>query len=148
MQRERKAKNFIRKPVYPGGPSAMRALISKNLRYPAQALEQKTEGTVRLRYTIDHSGKVIDTQIIAGIGHGCDEEADRLVRMLRFDVPKNRGVKVQFHHNINIHFRLPKQKKVTQKVSVQYQYTTQPSSSSPSYQYTLTIPKKPPAGEN
>ena len=31
MQRERKAKNFLPTPVYPGGPKAMKEFIAKKL---------------------------------------------------------------------------------------------------------------------
>jgi len=51
---------------------------------------------------------VIDTKIITGLSHGCNEEADRLVRLLSFKVPKNRGFKGFFHKDLHIHFKLPK----------------------------------------
>jgi TonB family protein len=127
MKKEKKAKHFIRKPVYEGGVAAMKEFVRKNLRYPKEALEKKVEGTVHLRYTINHKGKVIDTRIISGIGHGCDEEAMRLVREMTFRVPKNRKIRVQFHKTIHIHFRLSEQKpkpvqQAEQASSFQYQY--------------------------
>lgn len=151
MKKERRDKNFIKKPIYPGGPAAMRTFIKENLKYPKTALEKKIEGTVSLKYTIDHNGKVIDTHIIAGIGHGCDEEAARLARLLKFEVPKTRGVKVQFHKDLHVHFRLPKVKQSPQQqVTTQYVYTTTPKSNTkpepakepakkPVVTYTITI---------
>ncbi len=124
MQKEKKEKNFIKKPIYEGGAKAMKAFIAKHLKYPPEALAQKTEGTVYLKYSIDHKGKVIDTQVISGIGHGCDEEAKRLVGKLEFKVPKNRGVKVLFHKNIQIHFHLPKV--APKQTTTQLQYTLIP----------------------
>ena len=82
MKKERKGKHFIKKPIYKGGPSALKQFISQQMQYPKEALAQKKEGTVLIRYTINHLGKVVDTKIISGIGFGCDEEADRLVRLL------------------------------------------------------------------
>jgi hypothetical protein len=38
-------------------------------------------------YTVDYKGKVTEAGIIAGIGHGCDEEALRIVRSMQFKVP-------------------------------------------------------------
>ena len=107
MQREKKDKHFIKKPFYEGGLSAMRAFISKNLAYPEEAREKQIEGTVHIRYTIDRTGAVIGTKVIAGIGHGCDEEASRVVRMLKFHAPKNLVQNIKFHKTIQIHFRLP-----------------------------------------
>ncbi len=139
MQKERKDKNFIKKPVFPGGITAMRNVIRENLKYPQQALEKRIEGTVTLKYTIDHKGSVVETHVIAGLGYGCDEEAERVVRLFKFEVPKTRGVKVTFHKDIHVHFRLPKSKPV-QKLTPQYTYISTPTKPSGSgYSYTITI---------
>lgn len=123
MHKERKDKHFIKKPIYEGGLKSMRAFISQHKKYPKDALDNKVEGTVYLKYTIDYKGNIIDTKVIRGLGHGCDEEAERVVRLLKFKVPKNRGVKVKFYKNIQIHFRLPK-KKEKPKQQITYSYTT------------------------
>jgi len=132
MKKERKNKHFIKKPVYDGGLKAMRAFISQNKKYPKEALENKVEGTVYIKYSIDHKGKVIDVKVIKSLGHGCDEEAIRVVKLLKFQVPKNRGVRVKFNKNIQIHFRLPKQKTPPQK----------PKTQSTQYAYSITPTKK------
>jgi|AntRauTorckE5430_2_1112549.scaffolds.fasta_scaffold03291_2 protein TonB len=147
MQREKKDKHFIKKPVYPGGPQALRQFIAKNLQYPKTALKEKLEGTVVLKYTIDHEGRVTEANVVSGIGKGCDEEAIRVTKLLKFQVPKLPGkkTKVVFHNKLKVHFRLPKAKE--QLSGVQYQYTT-PTKTSPEEQeaapskiksYTYTI---------
>lgn len=98
----------------------MKKFIAESLRYPKEALENKTEGTVYVNYTVGKKGHVTEAKVVSGIGHGCDEEALRLVKLLRFEVPKNRGLRVLFHQNIQIHFRLPKAK--NKSVSIQYNY--------------------------
>ncbi len=140
MKKEKKDKHFIKKPYYEGGISAMRAFIRQHLQYPKAALQAKIEGTVHIRYTINHKGKVVATKIIAGIGHGCDEEAVRLVELLEFIAPKNRNIKAIFHKTIQIHFRLPEQEKST----IQYNYTTtktpkKPKPKSKGKSYIITI---------
>ena len=131
MKKERKPKHFIKRPVYPGGLKAMREFISKELKYPEEALELGKEGVVRIKYDIDYKGNVFDTHILSGMGYGCDEEAERIVRLLKFEVEKTRKVKVVFHKSIQIRFKLPvvkKQKKKKPKpsiiTSVQYNYVT------------------------
>ena len=126
MQKEKKDKHFIHKPKYPGGMAAMRKLIRENLKYPKEALENKIEGTVVVKYDIDYKGTVVDAKIIAGIGHGCDEEAIRLVHLFKFEVAKNRKYRVRFHKDIHIHFRLPK-KKPRAKGPTSISYTVTPS---------------------
>ena len=144
MKKERKPESFLRKPTYKGGPSAMRKFIGQNLRYPAGAKAQKIEGTVRLRMDISHEGKVIGTKILSGLGHGCDEEAERVVKLLKFEVPKLRKIRATFHKTMNIHFRLPK-KKEQDSPNTSIQYTITPakpaeqkdSEGSSGYEYTI-----------
>ncbi len=133
MQKERKDKHFIKKPIYEGGPKAMKAFIGKHMRYPKEAMENKTEGTVHIKFDINHLGEVTDTKIISGLGHGCDEEAARLVKLLKFQVPKNRGVRVIFHKTLQIHFRLPQSqptlpKSRPQQAAGQFVYQVVPTS--------------------
>ena len=153
MQKERKDKHFIKKPIYKGGKKALKDFITQSLQYPKEALAAKVEGTVIVKYTVNYLGKVIDSKVISGLGHGCDEEAQRVVKLLTFDVPTNRGVKVLHHLNIQIHFKL--KKVVQQKTStsppanVQYNYviTSTPSKKDepkeakpkPAYKYTVKV---------
>jgi protein TonB len=80
------------------------------------------EGTVRVRYEINYEGKVVSTKILSGVGHGCDEEAIRLIKLLKFEVPKHRKMKVAFHKTTNIHFRIPKVQPKAQTKTITYQY--------------------------
>lgn len=147
MKKSKQAKNFIQRPSYPGGRAAINELIKNNLRYPKKALEAKIEGKVKVEYSLNHKGEVIRAKVVKKLGYGCDEEAIRLVHLLRFDVPKNRGVKVTFNKKITINFKLPKQKiskPKPAKTVVQYQYTPSNStvkknSNKNSYQITIKI---------
>lgn len=110
-QKERRDDSFIKKPVYPGGMAAYRKFIRDNLKYPKVALEKRIEGVVSLKYSIDHKGKVVDTKVIRGLGHGCDQEAERIIKLLQFEIPKGpRKLRVLFHKKTQITFRLPKEK--------------------------------------
>jgi protein TonB len=102
----------VSRPVYPGGITAMKQFVATNLIYPEAAKEAKVEGTVTVRYTLNYTGKVTDVKIKTGLGHGCDEEAIRVVKLMRFTVPQSSKKKVRIHQNLNIHFKLPKAKKV------------------------------------
>lgn len=121
----------------------MRAFITKHLTYPEEALKDRIEGTVHIRYGIDHTGKVIDIKIIKGLGGGCSEEAIRLVGMLKFNLERTRGVKVLFHKKIQIHFRLPSQQQTVSPPSIGYTITpTAPKTApagAPKKSYTITI---------
>ncbi len=107
MQKETKEKDFVRRPVYPGGPKAMQEFLRQHLQYPAEALQHRVEGTVVVRYEIDYKGNVTQVKVLTSVGYGCDEEAIRLTKMLKFDVPPVKGIKVSFHNTLKVHFRLP-----------------------------------------
>ncbi|MDZ4747951.1 MAG: energy transducer TonB [Saprospiraceae bacterium] len=157
MKKERKDKDFIKAAYFEGGRAAMDTYVKKELRYPKEALAAKIEGRVTIRYTVDFKGKVIEATVISGIGHGCDEEALRIIRTMTFKVPDVGKIKSKFSHQVNIHFRLPGSPAVlpaTKKISpapqslqVQYQVTTspvapkkQPATKSSAYQFTIQLP--------
>jgi len=141
-KRNTKDKHFLKQPVYKGGQKAMGIFIKKNLKYPKAAAKEKIEGSVYLRYGIDFKGKVKETKVISSLGYGCDEEAVRLVKLFKFEIPDiPRKLRVVFHKNIRIHFKLPKKKKQT----ISYSVTTvkknkekeQPATSG--YSYTISL---------
>jgi len=136
--REAKDKHFLKKPIYEGGRQALFDFIKKNLQYPEEALKNKIEGVVIIRYTINKEGKVIKTEVKNSLGYGCDEEAERVVKLLKFHVPKNRKLKVLFHKKINIRFSLPKKK--SQKQELQINYSSQKEEKDKagnSFEYTI-----------
>ncbi len=100
-------RKFLKLPKYSGGSPAFREFIASNLRYPEAALEAKVEGSVIVEYDIHDNGTVKHAHVLKGIGHGCDEEALRVVGLLRFDTVKNRGVRVKMTTKTTINFRLP-----------------------------------------
>ena len=134
-----KKEKFITQPYYEGGVKALEKKILENMKYPETALAKHIEGTVFLKYDIDHKGQVIAARVITSIGYGCDEEAIRLVKLLRYTVPKQpNGLKVIFHKEIYIHFRLPKAeiKPIESVVPVE-----QPIPQQMTYQYSISVKK-------
>jgi TonB family protein len=105
MKHEKKDR-FLKQPTYPGGMPGLKKFIVEALRYPESALQNKIEGVVSLRFDIDHKGNVSNVQLLTSIGHGCDEEAIRLILLLKFITYNTQGLRVVFHKNLNIHFML------------------------------------------
>ena len=120
--------NFINQPTYPGGLKALRQYVKDNLVYPKEALENKIQGSVHVQYVVNETGKVISAKAMHGLGHGCEEEAIRLVKSFKFNVKKTRGLKLKHNKSIKIHFRLgsSSQAKVKQSAQpiTQISYTT------------------------
>lgn len=137
MKKERKDKDFIKSAYFEGGRTALDAYVKKELRYPKEALAAKVEGRVSVRYTVDYKGKVTEATVISGIGHGCDEEAVRIVRSLTFKLPEDGKIKSKYSRKLHIHFRLPgspatlpatkKQGPVAGNMQVSYEITHKPA---------------------
>ena len=104
-------KNFIKKANYPGGKKALQEFIKNNLRYPKEALKQKIEGDVLVKFKINSLGKVFEAHIVNGINYGCNKEAIRIVKKLKYQKTSNRKIRVTTNKKITIKFRLPFKKK-------------------------------------
>lgn len=95
----------------------MTKFVQEHLKYPETALETKTEGTVKVEYSLNQTGKVMKATAVEGPGNGCREEAERVVKLLRFMVPKDYKTKVRYHQHLNINFKLPKPKAAPKKAA-------------------------------
>jgi TonB family protein len=105
MEKDKKKTLFLKQPEYQGGPKALTKFIYDHLRYPKAAYEANIEGAVHLEYDIDYKGNVVEVRVLRGLGYGCDEEAVRVIRMLKFDVDRPRGLKVLFHKKTTVQFK-------------------------------------------
>jgi len=90
----------------------MQDYFNNKLKYPEQALENKVEGLVFVRFTVNEFGGIEDPMIMRSVGFGCDEEAIRLVEsmneMEESWIPgKQEGELVKVFYDISIYFTLP-----------------------------------------
>ena len=58
--------------------------IYSELKMPKEAEENKIEGTVYVEFKIDTEGYTFDFKVLRSIGHGCDEEAIRVLSGMTF----------------------------------------------------------------
>ncbi len=130
---------FLKFPEYPGGKEPFKRFVREHLKYPQEALENKIEGTVYLNAEITHKGEVIHIKVEKGIGYGCDEEAKRVLSLMKFGGVKNRGVKVKTRKKFRINFKLPENKDITYKYSFKKGRSKpeDPSEKSTVYSYTI-----------
>ena len=103
---QKKEKHFLEKPKYPGGQKALRQFISAHLQYPQDAMEQRVEGVVTVSYQVSDEGEILDPVVVKSLCPSCDEEAVRLVQLLRYEQVRNRGIRLRMNCKLNIHFHL------------------------------------------
>ena len=96
-----------KRPEFPGGHAAMYEYLSKNLRYPVMAKRMGIEGRVFVQFVISKDGSISHVETIKGIGSGCDEEAERVIKSMPAWSPgKQRGKAVKVQMIIPVYFKL------------------------------------------
>lgn len=85
--------------------------IYKNLSYPAEATENRTEGTVVITFVVEKNGSISNARIVREIGDGCGEEALRVVNLMTAQglawIPgEQRGAPVRVQFNLPVKFKL------------------------------------------
>ncbi|MGV3557731.1 TonB family protein [Larkinella arboricola] len=96
-------------PEFPGGKQALGQYLATNLRYPADARQNNTDGTVYVQFVIGTDGTVYNIRVQKGIGSGCDEEAVRVVGKMPAWKPGIQGGKpVAVPYVLPIEFQLEK----------------------------------------
>ena len=90
-----------------GGMEAFYKYLGKALKYPSQARRMGVEGKVYVQFVVEKDGSLTDIKIVKGIGAGCDEEAERVVKEAKKWKPgKQRGRPVRQRMVIPIIFKL------------------------------------------
>ena len=86
-------------PEFPGGLQSMMKFIKQNYKKPRKANELGISGRIFVQFVVDKSGTIKNVSIAKGIGHGCDEEAVRVLKMMPKWVPgkqNGRAVSVKY----------------------------------------------------
>ena len=86
------------KPYFPGGDEAMSQFINQHIKYPDLAVDYGIQGTVEISVIVESDGRLSNFKIVKCIGAGCDEEAERVLKLMPKWIPgkqNNRPVRVQ-----------------------------------------------------
>lgn len=91
--------------VMPEPIGGLNAIQSKII-YPEEAKNKKVEGKVYVVAFIDESGNVVGTQLMKGIGAGCDEIAIKAIEQTKFKPGSQNGKPLKVQVVIPILFKL------------------------------------------
>ncbi|HED07895.1 MAG TPA: TonB family protein [Ignavibacteria bacterium] len=83
------------------------ASIYRKLTYPLAARDNNIQGIVKVRVFIEKNGRVSKTEIVKGLGYGCDEAAETAIKYTRFTPGLLRGQKVKVQMIISVEFKYP-----------------------------------------
>ncbi len=85
----------------------MAQFIVDNLKYPGVAVENGTHGAVYLSFVVEVDGTLTDIKLKNGIGDGCEQEAQRVVKKMPLWEPGIKGGKaVRVQCTLPINFKL------------------------------------------
>jgi len=94
-------------PSYLGGNAAMADFLRKNLKYPRQASQAGIQGKVFVSFVVGSDGKIEDVKTLKGIGFGCDEEAERVIKLMpNWKAGRQSGNAVRVRFNMPVVFQL------------------------------------------
>ena len=96
----------VPKPGYPDMDMDFSDFIIENLKYPDAAKKQGIQGTVDLFFVVEPSGNATNFKVENGVGAGCNEEALRLLQLLRWYPGIKDGKAVRTAMKLSITFNL------------------------------------------
>ncbi len=96
---------------FPGGLEAFKKYLAENVIYPENAVTNKIEGTVYVRFVISDKGTVSNVRITKAIPN-CDECSEEVLRvfssMPNWKPAKYKGEIVDSYFNSKVTFKIPK----------------------------------------
>lgn len=72
----------VKNAAFPGGIAAFQSYLFKNLKFPSDAKQLKTEGRVMIEFVVDEAGNVVPdkVKVLESLTPSCDEEAIRIIK--------------------------------------------------------------------
>ncbi|MGC9158445.1 MAG: TonB family protein [Terracidiphilus sp.] len=86
--------------------TSLEVLSKPPVRYTSEAKRLKIQGEVVLKVTFTANGQVVVRDVVRGLGHGLDQEAERVAQQIRFRPATRDGRPVDLTTDITITFQL------------------------------------------
>ena len=95
-------------PEFPnGGMAGLMQYLSKNIKYPAIAQENGTQGRVTVQFVVNRDGSIVDAKVLRGVDPYLDKEAIRVISsMPKWKPGMQRGKAVRVKYTVPVMFRL------------------------------------------
>lgn len=94
-------------PTYPGGEVALMHFVAQNLRYPVEAMKKNIQGRVIAQFVVLEDGSIGQSKILRSVDPLLDEEALRVVKLIKFEKPGYMmGKPVKVWYTLPFNFKL------------------------------------------
>ncbi len=95
------------KPQFRGGDAAYKKYLAQNVKYPAEAMKKKIQGSVRIGFTVNPDGSIVNAKVERKVNPLLDNEALRVVKSMPKWIPgKLNGEPVPVKMYVPVNFRL------------------------------------------
>ncbi|AQG78491.1 energy transducer TonB [Spirosoma montaniterrae] len=92
-------------PTFPGGEKALYHYLKQAVQYPESARKAGVKGRVFVTFVVRKDGQLTDVDVVLGLGHGCNEEALRVVKaMPRWNPGRQSGFPIHVKYNLPVSF--------------------------------------------
>ncbi len=93
-------------PIFTNENINLAGFVAANLVYPDAAIKQNLSGIVKVAFIVEPHGRISNTQITNSLGAGCNEEALRIVRLIKWMPGTYHRLAVRTRMSITINFSL------------------------------------------
>lgn len=93
-------------PLFTNDGITLAGFIAANLIYPEAAIKQNLSGVVTLAFVVEPHGRVSNTHIVNSLGAGCNEEALRILQMIKWMPGTLNQQAVRTRMRLSINFNL------------------------------------------
>ncbi len=94
------------RPLFTNEGITLAGFIAANLQYPEAAIKQNVSGVVTLAFVVETHGRVSNTHIVNSLGAGCNEEALRILQMIKWMPGTMNQQAVRTRMKLSINFNL------------------------------------------
>ena len=100
------------KPQFRGGDAAYKKYLAQNVKYPQEAMKKKIQGSVRVGFTVNPDGSIVNAKVERKVNPLLDNEALRVVKSMPKWIPgKLNGEPVPVKMYVPVNFRMRTVKK-------------------------------------
>ncbi len=96
----------IAAPMIAKGTRGLPMYLAESMRYPEDARRRDIQGKVGVEFVVETSGNTSNLRAVEALGAGCDDEAMRLIRSMKWRPAFKNGQRVRSIVKLDIQFRL------------------------------------------
>ena len=93
-------------PEFSGGRDSLYAFLTKHLIYPEQPKKAGIQGVLLIEFVVEKDGSVSNTKVLSSLHPDCDNEAMRVIKMLKFTPALVNKQPARVSYMVPVQFRL------------------------------------------